>query len=484
MVAASQVKKIDFFAEKRFYLIKDIFDFSADILYKIEIFDRFSFKLVEEGTLTVDNVCEDEGAQYPENALQINLQRGRYAIRCENTEYMISKKSEPLGDMLEFKIQKGENLYIWQKLPRKARFKIYKITESKGKDLASSTIFKLNQDSKLYFPKYPALYEIVISRIDENTTSDRAPKYPHGTYELVFSSEAGSFKDQSDLERKIPLDLKKFQIVDGKIKSLWNINIPRDIDPINHYCFLGKLELVLYADFNNDKCYFIPNGYAEAFANLFVPERTFEVAESNNDYAIIYITDYKILSNSFMSHEANMRNISTWLGCDYSFINNENELYYYVDILNFSKYQYDKYQDILEQFFIYVDLDVKARVDDDLSEKIEDPGIVLPYGITSCRWRYRASKSKIYNKVEWIYTDDWKNTDDIINKINLELDGKAVLRITKRHLMNLTGLEDISEGSSGELTAEQFEELGLNGPEVNPFDRLQNFMQFKPANNK
>ena len=476
----NELIKLNIFSNNKKILINDLFNFDNNKFYQINVFNSFDIKDETKYKLTSNHFYNGE-ENIPENALAISLNRGKYILISDNINFIkISKtNSTKYNNFIEFKISSNDNLYVWQTENDKIEFSIIKVNQNKKNELINTIYFKNTSESFIYTKvKY---FTVSINEIIQTNLNQINEKYPHGSYNIIFHEKISNFSNENDMNNIKKNDLNKFDIENNNLVSLKNINIPNDVNPINYYCLIGKIDVLLYIDFNNDNFYLIPNGYAEAYVNLFVPNRLVETLEQTNEYTVIHITDFQLLSTTFMNHESNIQTIKKWLKCIDEVIHHKNELYYYIDVVNLENIFYERFKDIIYSNYIFIELyDIQAKAIDDVSKKIESKDILLDYEIIKCKWRYLNKTYNKWNYVDWIYNTEWFNINE--NKPNLIYNianGIGVVRISKQHFMNLTNSIDINENIEGELSNTQFNELGLNKPEMNAFERFQYWTQFR-----
>lgn len=219
------------------------------------------------------------------------------------------------------------------------------------------------------------------------------------TYETV-----GRLEGQADMGSMVSADMQNFSVSEGRLQSLAGVTVPDSLNPLLHYVMLGRVELMLYIDFNNDEFYLRPCSCAEAFMNLFVPERKVTEVEVTQEYAIFRIVDYVIVGYDFRDRPGILKGIMAWLMCEEGdILNDEYGLYYYVQ--NFGLYEWycSRFRDIIESHFMCVRLSpVTAVALDDVGRARGSQDTLLDFTVTGCRWRAEKGLSaKCFNIVDW-----------------------------------------------------------------------------------
>ena len=327
----------------------------------------------------------------------------------------------------------------------------------------------------------------VLEKADKtfNAFEPPSPKYPTGTYQSVWHERVAELETLESFGRASEQDKAKLDFGDdGKLKSLKGLQIPIEADPMTYLNLVGKIDVLLFIDYTNDMFYIKPNGYAEAFVALYVPERKVEEIESAEDYAVFRIVDYSLVSRSFKSNASNINAIMDWIKCKKEDIkHDEYELFYWIDAYDAYPWMLEKLRSTVSEHFVKVEFyDIRAKAYDDVSIRIEDFSKSLDYQIEQCRWKLAKSSSASFaqvGKIEWSEPSGWKNVDpETANIIEAETTGYGIVEVSRRHLELVTGSVSLEEG--GELTDEQFKSFRvLNGPEVSPFQRLQYFLEIE-----
>ena len=369
-------------------------------------------------------------------------------------------------------------------LEEEAPVEIFKILPLASPELVQVTLADIYSAAVnwLFLPGTDMRLKAIFERVDTSFDmfSPPEPKYPVGTYQSIWHEKVGELKSLDALEDASAKDKKNLDISsEGKLKSLKGLALPVEANPLTYLSLVGKIDMMLFVDLTNDSFYLKPNGYAEAFIALYLPERKVEEIEKTSDYIIARIVDYTVISRSFKSNASNINAIKSWISCrDEDIKHDQYELFYWIDIYNAYNWTLEKLKGTVASFFTFIELyDIKAKAYDDVSVKIEDYDSRLDYTIERCRWRQLNGYAGSIGKITWTEPTSWKNTDPSLpNKIEAEVEGYGVVKVSKRHLELVTGSVSFEEG--GELTDEQFKAFSiLNGPEVSPFARLQYFLE-------
>ena len=532
------IKNIEFLSISNGYslssLIRD--NFNDNILYKLEIKEKYETPLIGSYTINSDQYTEEDG-KYPELALKLDLKKGTYRISYENgcllnkntnkindciktskgdlifNEINLSKdeidsitsdnyndvislhKNELVNNFIDIKIASASKFHIWvnsNNIIGELKIKINKI-EVKENNL--NNVEKIFDSTSIPYLnlKENVMYGFSLYELKESELTKPTPKYPVGTYQIVLNDELEIGKNNLDLIGTSSADRKKFRFIDNgkKLASFYNINIPKDLDPLQHYFMLGKIELIGYFDFNNDKFYIYPNSYVECFMNLFLPKSEMTIIESNNEYLKFSIIEYKHIAYDFKKQDEILKYLNKWTGIDSKDIKiDKYGIYYYGYTYNLSdsflSNIISNHIDI-DSYFTYLKLDITCKVFDDISLKIEDEDTlldyeVLPYQIKDDKkigglWEVVEEIPKEFNYISWNQPTDWENTNQE-NILMSYINGQGYIKITKQHFKNITGinLDDIKYGN---LSDEQFKMLKLNDPLISPFNRFQYWINLK-----
>ena len=522
--------------KETFYGVKSTFnqdDFglsnkiSSSELLKINIYEIGSITPLSGNYLLDPSMYSSDESNYPENALTIELRKGEYVIAYDEGGF-ISKTTGNVNDCIKcsngskldfgeftitdrnaleslsqdnfesvlnssnyrssltnnlIKISNKSKFHIWIEDPNAIgilKLKIYKINAGKYNEKLVHSFIVTKNDLFSFELNRLFKYQFIVSEIKEDRTKIPRFKYPVGTYQMTTYEKVGLFNNEDVRDNLIDIDKNKFRIVNDRLQSLANVNIPDDINPLNHYIMLGKVELMLYIDFNNDEYYIRPGTYAEVFMNLFVPEMEVTEVEKTDDYAIYNIIDFIIVEYDFRDKDRIIQSIKNWIRCNDSDIHiDEYELYYYITNFDLYEWYYSRFKDIIESHFMFVRLSpITAVAYDNVEQLRESQDSLLDFNIEECHWNViTSSNERHYNVIDWNYNDNWHNTG-VTNEVKINVTGTAVLKVSKKHFQNVTGvnLENITEGN---LSNEQFREFKLNYPIINPYNRLQYWLGIK-----
>lgn len=522
------------------YEIDSIFDynFKNDTLYKLSYVKKFDTEFINNFELTTEYFSLDD-TKYPDNALKIDLKRGTYRISyisggLFNTEtkelnncIMSSKgkiefsnnfelsdddknniSSENFNEIFEnysnknfdnyfdFKITSASKFHIWinsENIIGNILFKINKIDKKEINENEFEQLFDSSDVPSLYISNN-SIYNVAIDELLEDEITKPKYKYPTGTYQVILSNNV---KKDGDIDSLIQIQssIKKTYKFDqnNKLTSLDKIDIPYDVNPLNFYFMLGKIELIVFIDFINDKYYYYPNSYAECFMNLYLPDTKFEKIEETTNYVKFKLTEFKHISYNFNDKSEIINNFSKWLNINEDEIyHDEYELYYYVkshrlDSTYFSEL-IPKYINF-DEFFTYIKLNISCKAYDDVSVKVDNEDILLDYEIVQYQedennvpisgglWEVVNEKPNEFNYITWTHPTKWINTNNE-NVLMGYINGTGYIKISKNRFKNLFNV-DLNYITYGNFTTEQFKSLKLNDPIISPYERFQYWMNLK-----
>ena len=350
-------------------------------------------------------------------------------------------------------------------------FSIYKIDQSKQDPVQVLTTI-INKDDDFQIHGEDGLYELSVSEMKVIEDEPPTPKYPSGTYQITLNQEVGRNKNESVLQEISVQKKAELRFSNDKLISLNGIEIPPDVDPLNRYVMLGKIELDLYLDFNSDKYYLYPTSYAECFMNLFVPKMKVEEIEDTNDHALYHITDYELIEFDYRDCNKIKNAIKRWINCNDRDIRNKHEVYFYVDTFNLYSWYYAKFRDIIEKHFIYVKIDADVYGEDNVNSPISNNNDnVESFTIQTCTWQ-KWTRTNKFNHIDW-NVDEWESagTEDN-NDIMINATGSGVIRVSKKHFEQVIG-GDINEIEEHDLDKTQLEDLHVNMPIIPKYNRFQ-----------
>ncbi len=490
--------------------------------YKVEAYRLSDFTFVNDYTLNVTNHYSN-AEKSPSNALEIQLEKGAYAIvyksggivsnddhklnscvkiskgfslefdeyifdddivfNAENVAEYIAAKNYSSEKYTLIHVVKGDKIRMWIKnggsggkdnVFGELVFSIYKIDQSEQEPVrVLSTI--IDDDDDFQINGENGVYEISIAemKFDNDDIQSPEPKYPVGTYQITLNQEVGRNKREDVLQELIASNKASLHFINNKLDDLTGIEIPPDVDPLNRYIMLGKIELDLFIDFKHDKYYLYPTSYAECFMNLFVPKRTDKIVEETDDYVLWHITDYELVEFDFRDPTKIRNAIKRWISCNDKDIRDEHELYFYVDTFNLYAWSYTRYRDIIEKYFIYIKIDADVNGCDNVGQQVFDPDETIDtFDILNCTWQ-KWTRTNKFNYIDW-NIGEWEsvNTEDD-NDIMINATGSGVIRVSRKHFENITNANlDVDE--SGELVdIEQFKDLHINLPVIKKYNRFQ-----------
>lgn len=471
------------------------------INYKLE-FQKSYVKDEEVVVLNIEKMhASEEDSLYPEDSLKYELQKGIYIFEFENVPSIAEDKIWTSFGKVDKDVATGRYYAIIKNMKTDLLHIFIKSNEfknhiyrnffcriSKLKSIPKNknnikTVFvdKNELDSSYVFLDPDTIYNATLFSIVSKDFPVPTPKYPTGTYQTVYHSICSKINDISEYQSVVDIDKNNFDFNENKLSSLKNISIPKEVNPLSYYVLAGKIDVLIYFDYVNDKYFIQPNGCAEFFVTILLPEDKIELLEENETYSIFHVVDYEVVSNSFKNNYMNITAIKNWIRCTDKDIHiDEYELFYYVDSYRFFDWMHDHLLYAVDPLFLNIKLyDILADSFDDLSIK-KNPDDILDWSITRCRWKLSFDKNAIVNRIDWNYSNEWVNINESSqNLIKTTSSGEGIARVTKKHFKLLTGVVDINESlPDGELNDEQFKQLTmLNGPEVAPFDRLQVFIQ-------
>ena len=492
--------------ERIFHLNNDEFIRKLDLLdsvnYKIEFHREFIIDHIADLDLSNSHyAADDDNSQYPENALRYMLPKGTYFIEFFNVPTEAVDKIWTSHGKVDYDQMTGKHstsiksngkteLYIFVRSSayHSSSFSGFQCKIDKMKNAPktekSSVIFasssNVRQLSVILSPG--DIYNVTTFAICSKDFSEPTPKYPTGTYQVSIHTSCDVVKSDSDFEEAVKKDSEKFSFEGKKLSSMKGISIPRDVNPLSYYVLAGKFDALIYFDYANDKYFIQPNGCAEFFVTMLLPEDKIERLEETESYAVYHVVDYEVINNEFANHTKNISAIKQWVKCKDSDIHTDSyQLFYYVDAFGFFDWMHDHLRYVIDSLFLHVRLyDIIAESYDDVSLQ-KNPDDALDWRIIQCRWCLQPESGNDYNHISWQESGEWTNIDDSsVNQIKMTSTGEGLISITKKHLMLLTGVVDVNSSISGELSDSQFKQLAyLNGPDVAPFDRLQTFTQLR-----
>lgn len=489
-------------------------------LLKLSVYNVGTIQPIS-GNLLLDSsmYSGDQSSKYPENAFTIDLKKGNYIIAYDEGG-LISKSTGKVNDCIRssslekldfgefhiddqavvdsatnsnyneilqnvgysclktnfFKVSSKSKLHIWvddESIVGVLRFSIYKMNTGKYEEKLAHT-FIIEKDGLFSFNLDKMFrYELRVCEIKNDEAREPHPKYPIGTYQITTYGKVGKVDNDADYDRLMNEDLRRFDINDDKLQSMMGIEIPHDVNPLNQYIMVGKVELILYIDFNNDEYYIRPASYAEVFMNLFLPGRKVKEIEVTEDYAMYEIVDFIIIDYDFRDSERIISNIKNWISCDDDDIHpDEYSLYYYISNFNLYDWYLSRFKGIINSHFMFIDISPTAQAYDNVDIVRENIDATLDFTIVQCPWYItRKQNFRYYNNIEWSYSDDWKNTDTT-NQVKIDVQGHGIMKVSKKHFANVVGV-DLENITGGNLTDAQFRNFKLNYPMINPYSRLQ-----------
>jgi len=511
------------FSERDFSLSDKI---STDELLKVSAYEVGALQEVEGEFIVDSSMFSVGGTKYPENALTVDLKKGEYVIaylsgglvskstgkvnsciRCsaldrldfgdftvESQDDILTLSQESYLRVLAdagyscvnsnvVKVTGKSKLHLWiddETAVGAVSLKIFKVGTGKYEEkLRHSMIFTRSDQFSFTLP-IGFKYQLVVSEIKEDKFKVPKFKYPVGTYQLTTYEKVGEMDGSKSIQELAEEDRRKLSLADGRLTSLENARIPAEVNPLNYYVMIGRVDLMIYIDFNNDEFYIRPSSYAEVFMNLFVPDREVTEVEITADYAIYNVVDYILISYDFRDKQSIMRSIKNWVSCIDSDIHaDEYDLFYFISNFTLYDWYYARFKDIIDQHFTYIKLyPVTAVAYDNVETLQSSPDSTLDFTIVECGWSKLSSFNSPYcNVVDWNYTDNWQNTS-VANEVKINVIGTAVLKISKKHFKNITGVS-IDEATQGSFTDAQFRKFGLNYPVINPYNRLQYWLGIK-----
>lgn len=519
-------------------LNKNIINFNSLCLNKITFKDNTQYKLkvikykeiesINEYTLTLNkNFVESSTSKHPKEALTIPLQQGTYKIILKSVG-IYNKETDKFNDCIksskgnvliteyefidnenkfdennninysnvkyksinefEFKMSRAGQFSIWIEFINKddliGNFECYliKISNSEIDETSESYLFTKNTYDSLMvnlIQNYLFLFEIYELKDDSSLFNPRY-KYPEGNYQVVLNTNLITTSNDELLENIILNDSRKFNLRFGKINSLNNIQIPYNVNPLNYYYMIGKIEFLLYFDFISDSYYFQPTSYGECFMALYVPRSTCSLVEEseNNTYVIYKVTSYTLIHNDFRNVSKIKENIKKWLDVKDNDIHiDEYELYYWINLQNCDLsifYKTVNYLTQIESFYSYIDLSINGYVYDDVSVPINEDDD-LNYTLSNIRFN-KVSYSSNVNFIKWEQLNDWRNYNNTQNLLYTEIIGTGTIKITKQHFKIITNI-DIDSQSLGTLTTEQLLKLNINKPKLQLYNRFQYWLR-------
>lgn len=505
------------------HLIDDQSVFSNLFKYKVDIIKNKSIELIGTYKINVTNNLTNEQSIYPEKGLLIELHSGTYKLIYKsghiinlNTNEINSSITSSKGNIIldtifknndnyilsnynqfQFKISKNEKFSIWingdesSNLIGEIEFDIVKISNSKLNMInqkIDSSIFDLNTISMASFKldkNYDYLFEIYQFKDEVFTTP--IFKYPSGTYEITLNSKVYSSSNNTELENLILTDKSKFNIIGGKISNFNNIKIPSNVNPINYYYMIGKIEYLVYLNFINDSYYFEPCATAECFMALYIPESKCQIIEETQNYITFKVTSYQLIHSSFTDKNSIINNFASWLKISNNDVNSEQyELFYWANIENHdSMFFYNdlkKYIEI-ENYFSYVKFYIEGYIYDnvslpitnELNENFFNDMTGLGFDYSSCRYEV-VEKVDNVNFIDWNDQINWSNYNNLQNILKAPINGEGIFKISKQRFKNITNI-DLNEFSNGILNIIFLDKFGINKPDVSPFNRFQYWLR-------
>ena len=529
----NEIYKESFYSTKESYSGEDLNLSSvieSDSLLKIEVFEINAFQPLTGTYILNDSTYVDESSlsgSYPDNALKIELKKGTYGILYEEGG-LISKTTGKVNDCIrssalssiekldfgEFEIDSNElssvtnenyndvlisknykclkpniikinsktKLHIWindQDVVGSFTFTLFKISSGKYTEKKiKSCIVGDNINDFIVDTEPNKVYRIVVSELKTDSSIDPHPKYPVGTYQITKYDIISKFSTIEEFNSIKERDEQRFIRENDKLTSLKNIDIPYNINPLNQYIMLGKVELLLYIDLTNDEYYIRPGTYAEVFMNLFVPQKEVTLVEETDSYIIYNIIDYIIVNYDFRNKSRIIESIKNWLDCtDDDIHSDEYDIYFY--ITNFGIYDWytTRFIDLIKENFKFIEVNPSVTVFDNVDQSNADE-VFDNVEISDCTWRINENPNVInYNVVKWNYDVDWEATN-VQNQVTMTVNGVGYVRVTKKHFFNVTGI-DLDVVTNGTLTDAQYKEFKLNYPVMNPYNRLQSWLGIK-----
>ena len=512
------------------------------LLNKLEIEENIQYKLnvikekeIESSSLHLlsleENVYKVSSLKHPNVALSIPLQQGTYKIILKsfgiynkntnnfNDCIKSSKGKVTVSDFdfinennkfdengninysnvknkniteFEFKISRNSQFSIWIESNDKNllignfEFYIVKVNKENIKKTVNSFLFSKSSYNQLNISfENNFIYLIEIYKlINDDTIFQPKPKYPEGTYQVVLNSQLISTINENLINSTKNADKSKYSLSFGKLKNLNNILIPYNLNPINYYYMIGKIEFLLYFDFITDTYYFQPISFAECFMALYIPKSSCKLIEKNVDktYSIFKITYFTLIYHNFNNEEQIKNNLKNWLQITDDKINvDEYKLYYWIDLQNLD---YSTYYNIvnqitdIESYYVYINLSIIGKIYDDVSLPISEDDI-LYWDVIDIEFNVLPKKSDKFNHINWNINGDWKNKDNIQNLLYTEISGEGIIKITKQHFKNATNidLDQYSSNQNNHLTKEQLIKLNINEPNLSPYNRFQYWLR-------
>ena len=365
-------------------------------------------------------------------------------------------------------------------------FYIIKIDENEIEKNISSFLFSKNTYNQLMISfENNFIYTLEIYKlINDNVIFTPKYKYPEGSYSVVLNTELVASTNENLLNSIKNSDKNKYSFSFGKLKNLNNVAIPYNLNPINYYYMIGKVEFLLYFDFITDTYYFQPISFAECFMALYVPKSICTMIEENREktYAIFKITYYTLIYHEFNNEYEIRNNLRRWLSISNDRINTDPyNLYYWIDIQDCdSSFFYNITNQLteIEKFYTYISLSIDGKIYDDVSQIITEND-KLEWSVTDSTFAVLTEKPNKANNINWNVKNEWKNKDNIQNLLYADISGEGIIKITKQHFKNATNidLDQFSSNQSNHLTKNQLIKLNINEPQISPYNRFQYWLR-------
>lgn len=279
-------------------------------------------------------------------------------------------------------------------------------------------------------------------------------------------------------------DINNFSFLSGKLNNLNNILIPNNVNPLNYYYMIGKIEFLLYFDFIGGTYYFQSITFAECFASLYIPKTTFKLIEENESYGIYKIISYVLINHDLNDIEKIKKNIKKWLNVTDDKINiDEYNLYYWIDTQNCNSNIYQNIIDSnkiikskIDSYYSYIKLSIIGNIYDNLNLQNSENDS-LNWDISQISFIELNETPEKFNFINWNKENVWHNSNEE-NIVYSQIFGEGILRVTKQYFKNLTGI-DLNNIHSGSLSKDQLTNLNINEPinEVNSYNRFQYWLR-------
>lgn len=504
----------------------DDLDILDNVVYKIDIIKDKKIEVVKTIKLSKEicGIKSNEGSNFPEKGILLELPHGDYKIIKKRgaiingtniNDSIFSSKGRVILDseqinngeifiknfnQFKFSVSKDDKFCIWienenlESLSGEVELDIIKISRS-----TYNSIDKL-VDSKLFTKSSIDLTELTFEKdfdnliefykLEENEILSPVFKYPEGTYNITLNTKLDESAYLDKLENIKDQDQHSFNLSFGKLISLHNINIPSNVDPINYYVMVGKLEYLIYINFLTDTLYFQPCTVAECFMALHVPQSKCETVAGggeNDTYVTFKVTSYQLISNNYKNIDEIITNMGKWVELPAEKINkDEHELFYWANIENndIEFFYRDAKRFInIENYFVYLKIDINGKIYDNVTFPINNEinhnflndFTGLGFLIEECNYKKVNSSDEI-NHVNWQHDTKWSNYLNRKNILMSNISGTGIFKISYKRFKNITNI-DLHGSDNGTITSDQIFKIGINEPDVKPYNRFQYWLR-------